>query len=687
MKAAFLTALAAISCVFVSANIDGLSGVHPSDNSIQVANQFVAFIKPGANPNTVKQLQYEILAGPPAHTSTLNVIDVQSQTMSTFSTGDLVVQDVAEEEQDWQDTLFVFKIQPEDAMGTLDITNAENHDPDEVQLQAADDFVAQLRLKYQDTAVIGPDLIVATQEVRPRPYRVSPTRRLLQGSCPTPAGYTFYPSYDSAGSNIYSMPTLQMNIIALSAACNALPTCNVINTGGILKSVVQPMALWTQTNKQYPCSGMYVKNRPSACPAVPGYEFYPGLDIPSVPIGSPRSAAIDNPVQLAQLCESDPTCHAFTTNGILKSDISAPKSTWTTWTQEPCRGIYVSNRPMPVISFRFPEVNASEYIPTGVKRMGAVFNMTGSKSSFYLGTPVNTSVAILDTGVDLNNPDLNAESGWNCLVTSNPAQDDNGHGTHCAGVVGGRNQGQGTLGVAPGTKIFGVKVLGASGSGTYSQIACGLKWVAANAAAKNIKVVSLSLGGTGVVRPNCGNGIDVLHAAVCQVTKLGISVVVAAGNSGKDLGNFTPAGYPEVLTVTAMADGDGAPGGRTTPSCRTSETDDSAALFSNYATSPADKTHLIAAPGVCIRSTHLNGQYQTMSGTSMATPHVAGALALCYGTGKMNCNDMTPADIINYVIEKSKQHANTGGDGFIGDPNDPIDGKYYGYMLWPQDLQ
>ena len=113
-----------------------------------------------------------------------------------------------------------------------------------------------------------------------------------------------------------------------------------------------------------------------------------------------------------------------------------------------------------------------------------------------------------------------------------------------------------------------------------------------------------------------------------------VTYTVAAGNSGTDIAGAIPANLPEVLTVTAMSDNDGKAGGTGgSPTCRSGESDDKYATFSNFAVSETDQNHTIAAPGVCIRSDWYNGGYNTISGTSMAAPHVAGAVALCINSG------------------------------------------------------
>jgi subtilisin family serine protease len=105
------------------------------------------------------------------------------------------------------------------------------------------------------------------------------------------------------------------------------------------------------------------------------------------------------------------------------------------------------------------------------------------------------NVAVIDTGIDLTHPDLQAVNGTNCVSPGAPAQDDNGHGTHLAGTIAARNNGSGVTGMVPGTTVYAVKVLNAAGSGRESQFICGVDWVTANAARLNIKVANVSLGG------------------------------------------------------------------------------------------------------------------------------------------------------------------------------------------------
>jgi hypothetical protein len=271
----------------------------------------------------------------------------------------------------------------------------------------------------------------------------------------------------------------------------------------------------------------------------------------------------------------------------------------------------------------------AQTVPTGIQRIGADHNTVAPIDG--INTPVDVGIAIIDTGINQTHPDLNVKGGAGFVVTylfgtpsstSSSREDDNGHGTHVAGTAAALDNDIGVVGVAPGARLYAVKVLGKNGSGSLSNVIKGIDWVTQNAGTLKIKVANMSLGASGTDDGNCGrSNNDPLHTAICNSVAAGVTYVVAAGNSGADAKNTIPAAYPEVITVSALADTDGKPGGFGPVS--TYGGDDTFATFSNY----GPRVDLIA-PGVSILSTYLNGGYATLSGTSMAAPHVTGAAAL-----------------------------------------------------------
>ncbi len=274
----------------------------------------------------------------------------------------------------------------------------------------------------------------------------------------------------------------------------------------------------------------------------------------------------------------------------------------------------------------------AQVFSTGIQRIFAPTNPNLAINGIHDYT-VDADVAIIDTGIDLDHPDLNVVSAINCTLsgpyegTCDGIKDDgHGHGSHVAGIVGALDNNLGVVGVAPGVRLWAVKVLTNYGTGTTAQIIAGIDYVAAHADA--IEVANMSLGGT-------GESIA-MDLAVSNAVEAGVTFVVSAGNSNINVNNYHPAGNPDAITVSALADFDGLPGGLAAPTCRVDQ-DDTRADFSNYGAGVD-----IAAPGVCIYSTYMDGGYTTMSGTSMSAPFVTGAAALLASTGLY----ATPAEII-----------------------------------------
>jgi len=255
---------------------------------------------------------------------------------------------------------------------------------------------------------------------------------------------------------------------------------------------------------------------------------------------------------------------------------------------------------------------ATQVLPPGIDRIDA--DVSSAASGNGRGA-TDVDIAIIDTGIDTGHRDLNVVGGYSCI--SNTFQDGHGHGTHVAGIAAAKDNHIGVVGVAPGARLWAVRVLGPDGSGTFSSVACGVDWVTAHA--DTIEVANMSLGGSGG-EGSCTDGG--LHQAICASVAAGVTYAVAAGNESADASQFVPAAYDEVITVSAITDFDGKPGGTGAPTCQIG-TDDQFAFFSNFG---ADVD--LTAPGVCVLSTWLGGGYRSISGTSMSSPHVAGAAAL-----------------------------------------------------------
>ncbi|WP_406007413.1 S8 family peptidase [Streptomyces sp. NBC_00637] len=266
----------------------------------------------------------------------------------------------------------------------------------------------------------------------------------------------------------------------------------------------------------------------------------------------------------------------------------------------------------------------------GLFRIGAV---AGADHGFRVPAAARVGVAVLDTGVDAGHPDLRVAGNAN--FSSSPSADDfDGHGTHVAGIVQALNNGIGAEGIAPGTRLWNVKVLGDNGSGFFSDLIAGLNWVAQNAKARNIRVANLSLG-TPTDSP-------LVHRAVRLATQAGVAVVASAGNTGTTAPNF-PAAYPEAISVAATT------------------VFDQRAAFSNHGASWVD----IAAPGADIlstlptRATSHGEDYGFLSGTSMAAPFVTGSAALCLTSGHCQGN---ARDILRTLGRDARPVAGTGSD-------------------------
>lgn len=250
----------------------------------------------------------------------------------------------------------------------------------------------------------------------------------------------------------------------------------------------------------------------------------------------------------------------------------------------------------PKVKYVEPDYEAhatAQTVPWGITKV----NAPQVQSAGFSGNGIK--VAVVDTGILTSHQDLNVVGGYSTFGGS--YVDDNGHGTHVAGTIAGLNNTVGVIGAAPNASLYAVKVLNSSGSGTYSGIIDGINWCVNN----NMDIINMSLGGS--------TGSTALEDACNAAYNSGILVVAAAGNEGNKAGKTDSIGYPAKY-ASVMAVG-------------SIDQNNVRSSFSSTGTALE-----IMAPGGSIYSTYYNGGYATMSGTSMASPHVAGVAALVWST-------------------------------------------------------
>ena len=308
---------------------------------------------------------------------------------------------------------------------------------------------------------------------------------------------------------------------------------------------------------------------------------------------------------------------------------------------------------IPEVDYVEPDIKVKAFaqsLPTGIDRVDA--DLSSAKSGDGSGS-VNVDIAILDTGIDLSHPDLNVYNQVTFVSGTSGGNDDNGHGTAVAGIAAAKDNSDGVVGIAPGARLWSVKVLDSSGNGFTSDIIEGIDYITAHA--DEIDAANMSFGGTG--------SSTALRTAIVNSVSAGVTYAAAAGNDDKDASTVIPASYPEVIAVSAIVDTDGKCGGLS--SSTTAGNDDTLASFSNFG-SVVD----IAAPGVLIKSTARGSSYtNSFSGTSASTPHVTGAAAL-YSSENPNAS---PSDIRNAL-------RNSGSS-----PTTVCDGNGHGYFTGDQD--
>lgn len=233
-------------------------------------------------------------------------------------------------------------------------------------------------------------------------------------------------------------------------------------------------------------------------------------------------------------------------------------------------------------------------------------------------------VGILDTGIDTRHSDLEVHAGTNCTGRDSSYDDKNGHGTHCAGISSALDNDRGVRGVAPDANLHAVKVLNNSGSGRWSYLICGIEYCMNN----DVELISMSLG--------ADNMSDAAEGAIEDAYAENHLLVAAAGNENNNLDGscsednvLDPAAHDHVIAVSAM------------------DPDDSLASYSSV----GDEIELMG-PGTNIRSTYANDSYETLSGTSMACPHVTGVAALAWDDNEETRSSLHEAEKVLETCEE-----------------------------------
>ena len=321
---------------------------------------------------------------------------------------------------------------------------------------------------------------------------------------------------------------------------------------------------------------------------------------------------------------------------------------------------------------------AVQTLPTGVDRVDGE-TLAAAGIGGEAGPDLDVDVAVLDSGIDIDHPDLRVAGGVPFLgqtCSASTSHDDvHGHGTHVSGTLAAKDNSLGVVGVAPGARLWAVRVLDANANGFASCVIAGVDWVTDRRAEFNdgfadgdagikIEVANMSLG---------SGPTPALCVAIANAAAQGVIVAAAAGNGRTDGSNSTPGDCPAAIGVSAFADFDGEPGGLMDETIQvigcTEDEDDSFACFSNFG-SVVD----IAAPGVRIMSTFPveKGLYTNMSGTSMATPHVAGAAALLrlggYDGSAMGPDVVSALGALNWALPQTAPCGFTGDADALSEP-------------------
>lgn len=262
----------------------------------------------------------------------------------------------------------------------------------------------------------------------------------------------------------------------------------------------------------------------------------------------------------------------------------------------------------------YKNLKNKDYMDYGIKMIEASKEWNETK-----GKEIN--IAILDTGIDFNHPDLKerVKGGYN-FTTSNSLDfmDRQGHGTHCAGIAAASLNKTGVVGVAPESNLYALKVLSDDGKGSLDWIIKAIDWCINN----NIHIISMSLGSN--------QSHHLVHQAIKRAYQKGIVMIAAAGNDGNgksDTVDF-PARYPEVIAVSAV---------------------DVKENLGSFSSTGLDVE--IASSGVDVLSTYLNSGYAKLSGTSMACPHISGAVALLQSKSLIRYNRYLKPEEVRLLLQ------------------------------------